>query len=314
MLPSSVVSIVVPACNAEATIRYSIQSALNQESAQIKLVVCDDGSTDKTKDILAGISDPRLKLIFNDSNLGPGPSRDRAIAESDGDWIAFLDADDAWMPNRLRTLLEAANATGADVAFDDLMMCHETADGPKSWRRLHGERAFGCGGGPSQPFIHDYIRSERLLVKLLIRTEFVRKHGIRHSARRFAEDAEFVLQLGHAGARFCYVPEPMYLYRITPGSLTAQTRDPTLMRRCLEECAQWKDWSNEVLDAFEQKITALKRNEALYALADAMRSRQFISAFHILASFPGLLRELPPRLLRQIDYQWHRYRHGGHRR
>ncbi len=309
------VSVIVPAHNAEATVLEAVKSALNQELIQAEVIVCDDASKDNTRDLVGGFSDARLRLISNDSNFGPGRSRDRAISASTGEWVALLDADDAWAPNRIGRLLEAARTTRADVIFDDLMLCHDTERGLVPWRAVHGTHAFG-GHGPEARTVstEDYIRSPRLIAQPIVRTDFIRKNDIRHSERKFAEDAEFILRLAHAGARFCYFPEPMYLYRITPGSLTARARDPALMRHCLRECSQWTGWSGEALLAFDQKIAALKRTEALYALVEAVKSGNVASALGLLASSPGVLRELPSRALRQIDYQWHRRRHGGHKR
>lgn len=148
----------------------------------------------------------------------------------------------------------------------------------------------------------------------MIRTDLIRRHGIQHSSRRFAEDAEFYLRLALAGAKFCYVPEPLYYYRITPGSLTAQAKDPTLMRKCLEECALWEGWWPSAQEAFQKKFSTLKTNEALYHLADAIRRRRFSTASGLLLSHPQLFTQLPRRLARQLHYQIHRLFHGGSRR
>lgn len=269
---------------------------------------------DSTCAVIRSISGPRLTLLYNEANLGPGLSRDRAIAASNGEWIALIDADDICAPERLSRMLDAASATGADVVFDDLMMCHDTDTGLKPWQPLHGRHAFGSKGLPSLIEIESYIRSSRLLIKPIIRTSFIRQHNIRHSARRFAEDAEFILRLAHAGARFCYVPAPMYLYRITPGSLTAQARNPALMRQVVEACAQWPGWSPAVLEAFKDKIVALTRNEQLYALKAAVRQGQVGSVLNLLAASPGLALDAFQRLPGQLAYQWHRVRHGGHGR
>jgi hypothetical protein len=162
--------------------------------------------------------------------------------------------------------------------------------------------------------VEDYITSERLLIHPLIRGEFVLAHGIRHSARRFAEDAEFYLRLARAGARFCYVPDPLYYYRVSPGSLTAQANDPTMMRRCLEECAQWDGWWPSALAAFDSKIASLRVNEALYLLAHAIRNGELSQAARLIANEPRLLVTIPRRLVRQVQYQTHRLAHGGRRR
>lgn len=312
-LPS--ISVVIAAYNAAATLDTAIRSALDQDIPVHHVIVCDDASVDGTAGLVALYQDPRVVLLENETNLGPGQSRDRAIQLVTSDWVAILDADDSMSSSRLGELLSATTSCEADVAFDDPVLCHETAAGLAPWRRIHGDRAFGGRGhAPRTVRTEDYIFSPRLLVQPIIRTAFLRAHGINHSSRRFAEDAEFYLRLAHAGARFCYVPQPLYLYRITPGSLTDQARDPSLMRQCLEECAQWEGWSPSARAAFDIKIASLHRNEAAYALARLVRSGRMAAAARLLTSQPHLLRSLPPKLLERVGYHAHRLLHGGRRR
>lgn len=309
------ITTVIAAHNADRYIQSTLCSVKRQTTAKAKIVICNDASSDQTVEKINALEDPDIKLLSNTKNLGPGPSRDRAIEQVDSQWIALLDADDAWHSERMSRLLEAANSTGADVVFDDTMLCHDVNGQLAPWRRVHGTRAFGGKGtSPRVVRIEDYIKSERLLAHPLIRTDFIRHHGIQHSSRRFAEDAEYYLRLALAGAKFCYVPEPLYFYRITPGSLTAQAKDPTLMRKCLEECALWEGWWPSALDAFQDKIAVLRTNEALYHVADAARRRRFAKASSLLLSDPQVLRHLPRRLIRQLHYQAHRLIHGGSRR
>lgn len=314
-IPTRSVTSVIAAYNAERYVAQAVQSIRNQGEISAGIILCDDASTDGTPSVLARISMDDLHVLRNDVNLGPGPSRDRAIAMVRSQWIALVDADDSCAPYRFEKLLSAAMRTGADVIFDDTLLCHDTERELVPWQRLHGSRAFGTrGAAPQIVRVEDYLRAERLLVHPIIRTAFIRKSMVRHSTRRFGEDAEYYLRLAAAGARFCYVPEPLYYYRISPGSLTAQALDPTLMRRCLEECAEWDDWWPSAKMAFETKIASLRTNEALYTFARAIRSANFGDAARVIASEPRLLAILPRRLIRQFHYQAHRMIHGGRRR
>lgn len=301
--------------NGESTISQALASVLCQTLPVEDAIVCDDASTDATQATLAKLNDPHVRVIRNISNIGPGQSRDKAVRNSSSQWIALIDADDAWHPERLKHLLAAAETSGADVIFDDTLLCHDASGQLVPWRRIHGTRAFGGkGASPRIVRIEDYITSERLLAQPLIRTDFIRRHGVQHSSRRFAEDAEFYLRLALAGAKFCYVPEPLYHYRITPGSLTAQAKDPTLMRKCLEECAQWEGWWPSAQEAFQRKIASLRINEAMYDLAGAVRDGRFAMASRLLVSHPQLVARLPRRFVRHLHYHAHRLAHGGSRR
>lgn len=309
------VSVIMAACNAERTLGRAVRSVLAQTVTNLELLVCDDGSVDGTGALLAAIDDPRLRVLHNSDNQGPGPSRDRAIAAAAGGWLAVIDADDAWLPSRLEVLLAAA-PNGADtLVFDDLMVCHDTPSGLVPWRRLHGAHAFGDVSRSARPIaLEDYLTAERLLIKPMFPAALVKSRGITHSTRRFAEDTEFFIALAGAGARFLYVPEALYLYAVTPGSLTALASDRTSMRRCLLDWATRGNWTETVQLAFARKIAALEVNEAMHDLAESLARGNLRSAWRRLRECPAVLRVLPRRLLRQLVYQTHRIRHGGTRR
>src|ERR1051325_11534551 len=96
-------SVVVPLWNNRATVRETVASALAQHFADFELIVVDDGSTDGSVETLAGMDDPRLRIV-RQANAGPGPARNAGIAAARADWIAFLDADDLWLPDHLAEL------------------------------------------------------------------------------------------------------------------------------------------------------------------------------------------------------------------
>ena len=309
------ISIVMPAYNAASTISFALFSILKQTHQSFEVIVCDDYSRDNTQYVVEGFKDPRIRLLISESNLGPGLARDKAIREARGSWVALIDADDAWHPERLSRLLDAGTRINSDVLFDDALLCHDGGETLIPWRRIHGHSAFGAHDSfPRQVSIEDYIREDRLLIQPLIRTEFIRKHGIRHSTRRFGEDAEFYLRLGLCGARFCYLPQPLYHYRITPGSLTAQASDPSLMRHCLEECANWDGWQPSAQAAVATKIGSLHRNEAMYALSALLTRGRILEAFRLLRIEPHLLGTLPHKVLGRLHYHAHRMLHGGRKR
>lgn len=309
------VSIIIPAFNAQRTLKTAVISALEQSHADLEVIVVNDASSDETHNVVQSIHDSRLKLITSNMNYGPGLSRDRAIRTATGEWISFLDADDAFTPDRIYRLLQAATTTDADIVFDDIMLCHDTPSGFEPWQPLHKNTAFGEHEDKARLIsTESYIRSKRLLVKPMIKTQFIRQNSIRHSAKRFAEDAEFILRLTHSGARLCYTPSPMYLYRITPGSLTAQMQDPALMRNVIEECSQWPGWPSVTQDAFIEKIAALSTKERLYALQSALQKKQLITAFKLMINSPCLIFLGIKYLPQRFSYLYHRLRHNGRKR
>jgi glycosyltransferase involved in cell wall biosynthesis len=306
------VSVVMPAWNAARTIGAAMASVLSQSLPDLELVICDDASSDATVRVAESIADGRVRVLRQERNGGPGAARDRAIDVARGQWIAVIDADDAWLPDRLERLLAAAGGDECMV-FDDLMVCH---DAPGSamvpWRRLHGTRAFGGSGAQARDVaVADYVRSERLLIKPLIPSRRIRDGGLRHSARRFGEDAEYFLGLAVGGLQLRYLPEPLYRYRVTPASATAEARDPALMRQCLSACASLPGFDAATRAAFADKLRQLREHEALHAGARALRAFDLRAALAALAAQPRSLLRAPRLLLRRIGYGLHRRATGG---
>lgn len=95
------VSVVIPAYNAQATLAETLQSVISQTLSDFEVIVVDDGSTDMTAAIACSFGDPRIRVISMD-NGGVARARNRGVAESHADLIAFLDADDVWQPHKLQ--------------------------------------------------------------------------------------------------------------------------------------------------------------------------------------------------------------------
>jgi len=100
------VSIVVPVYNAERTLAATLRSVWAQTCGDFELLVVNDGSTDGTAALLAGQSDPRLRVISH-RNAGVSASRNRGVAEARGEFVAFLDGDDLWTPDKLQAQVAA---------------------------------------------------------------------------------------------------------------------------------------------------------------------------------------------------------------
>lgn len=118
------ISIVMPAYNAAKYITESITSVLSQSFTGWELIVVNDGSTDKTAEIVTGFCrDARIKLI-NQPNKGVSAARNAGISAAQGKFITFLDADDAYLPENLQVKYESICAEpGIEYAYSDIMLC-----------------------------------------------------------------------------------------------------------------------------------------------------------------------------------------------
>lgn len=103
---NELISIIMPAFNAEKTIKSSIESILNQTIKNFKIYIIDDSSTDTTSKIVNSFNDERIIYTYNNNNQGVSKSRNIGIKKCKGKYIAFLDSDDLWFPNKLERQLE----------------------------------------------------------------------------------------------------------------------------------------------------------------------------------------------------------------
>lgn len=95
------VSIIMPSWNTGRFIAESIESVINQTYANWELLIVDDCSTDNTNEVVRKFNDDRIKFFKNEKNSGAAITRNRALREANGEWIAFLDSDDLWLPKKL---------------------------------------------------------------------------------------------------------------------------------------------------------------------------------------------------------------------
>ncbi|MEW5784280.1 MAG: glycosyltransferase family 2 protein [Bacillota bacterium] len=102
------VSVIIPTFNRADLIAKAIHSALNQTLAPFEVLVCDDGSTDSSRDMVESIGDPRIRWLEGEHSGLPAVPRNRGIWAAKGEWLAFLDSDDEWLPEKLDKQLAAA--------------------------------------------------------------------------------------------------------------------------------------------------------------------------------------------------------------
>lgn len=206
-----VISVVVPVYNGEKTIKETIDSVLNQSFYDFELIVINDGSTDKSLEIISNIKDERLK-VFSYPNAGLSASRNRGISLATGEYISFIDADDLWTPDKLELQLKALQE-------------HPQAAVAYSWTDCIDESGKFLGKCNYLSFSGD-VRANLLLINfidsgsnVLIRTEAFKKVGNFDESRKSCEDWDMWLRLA-AEYSFIAVSKPQVLYRISSSSMS----------------------------------------------------------------------------------------------
>lgn len=111
------VSIIMPSYNTAPYIKETIQSVLNQTYSHWELLIVDDCSTDNTDEAIESIKDSRIKYFKNEKNSGAAISRNKALREAKGQWIAYLDSDDLWMPQKLEKQIAFMEQNGYAFSY-----------------------------------------------------------------------------------------------------------------------------------------------------------------------------------------------------
>lgn len=116
---SGLVSIIMPSWNTEKFIGESIESVLRQTYKNWELIIVDDCSTDNTDKVVHSFDDPRISYFHNKNNSGAAITRNHALKAAKGEWVAFLDSDDLWMPEKLEVQLKFMQKNGYVLSYTD---------------------------------------------------------------------------------------------------------------------------------------------------------------------------------------------------
>lgn len=205
------VSAVIPAFNRRAYIVRAVDSVLRQTVPVDEVIVIDDGSTDGTSEVVASHYGDAVRLV-RQPNSGPGPARRRGILEARGDWIAFLDSDDEWTPERNREMLQAAERLPADVAwiFGDLRLVTDDGEG-SSFFESQGFVLKECPQIISDSLTVQYPTLLSYLQASFIRREALLEMNCFTEGLRSEDDVLAALQIG-CRYRFAAIPRIVVKY------------------------------------------------------------------------------------------------------
>jgi succinoglycan biosynthesis protein ExoO len=310
------VSVVIPAYNAERTIGDAIRSVLEGTFDDFELVICEDASTDRTLKVIEQFSDARIRVLRNDSNSGEGVTRDRAIAAARGRWIAPLDADDAFAPGRLATLVRVAEAHPGAVVFDEVMLCHDTRSGMLPWRPSRVADAYpGAQNEIREIAFADWIRHRHLVMQPLIPTCLITQAQLRHSRSLVGADIGFRCRLlGLSGAPLWYVPQAMYLYRISPTGMSGTTGGSDMLAAELEASVPAFGNDTKAVAALLWRAGQSRRTSQCREFYTCLRQLHLFAAARKAAANPWLISEFVRRFADRVPYHLSRMRHRGARR
>jgi succinoglycan biosynthesis protein ExoO len=273
------VSVITPAYKAARYIGQAIESVQAQTLTDWEMIIVDDASPDETAAVVERyLDDPRIKLIRSERNRGECGARNLALEAAQGEWVAPLDADDWFAPQRLERLWQIAQEKGAILVADLQLQIDDNG-------QTYGVAFSDTLQPPTVPTrysIRDYLREH-----IAIKPFFSRRHALDHNLRYpegivLGGDHIFQTQLQLKGAELWILPEPTYYYRIHPTSMVSAVgrsveKINTLFERLLQldeirnnpeliRCVQ-ADWRRVLLaDKYRRFAAAVKQRQWRVAL------------------------------------------------
>jgi glycosyltransferase involved in cell wall biosynthesis len=258
------VSVIIPVYNVAALVPDALDSVLAQTFVDYEIIVVNDGSPD-TAELEAALMPYRDRIEYVvQANRGPSGARNTGVRRARGEFVAFLDADDTFLPHFLAEHVSRARLDpAADVFYGDLLIF---GDVPEAGRTV---MEFNPSSGPVDFASLVTHRCNPLLCSI-VRRRTLLAHGLFDETYRRSEDFDLWLRFAHAGVRFNYTHEVVGRYCVRPGGLSADT---VLMyqgvRDVLEKCQRTLD-----LDDAERNVLALqlRRTIALQRLHEGRRA------------------------------------------
>ncbi|MCP5404770.1 MAG: glycosyltransferase family 2 protein [Pseudomonadaceae bacterium] len=219
------VSVVIPAYNCAATLPGTLDSVATQTRRPLEILICDDGSTDGTWEYLEslGTNYRGIKLkVLHQTNAGAGAARNHCIAAAKGDLIAFVDADDQWLPKKLARsveVLEAGNYTFVAHDFYAVNAHNQKTLWPCA---QNSQRRDWLNRGDMRT--HYYYRGFVGILTVVMRREALLAAGGFHGHERYGLDWEcwHALFAAMPNATFTVFAEPLALYALSPTGLTSK--------------------------------------------------------------------------------------------
>lgn len=121
------VSVVIPVYNAEKFIEATVDSVLKQTYDNIEIILCENGSTDNTKEIIKSLESEKVKVLFLDESMGAAEARNEGVKASTGEYVSYIDADDLWLPDKLEKQIAFMKENNAAFCFTGYEFADENA-------------------------------------------------------------------------------------------------------------------------------------------------------------------------------------------
>jgi glycosyltransferase involved in cell wall biosynthesis len=257
------VSVIVPTRNRSRMLAATLGSVLRQRDVDLEVIVVDEASTDETPVTLSALAhaDPRLRIVRHDTPRGVSTARNRGAAEAHGDWVAFVDDDDLWAPDKLVRQLTAAVAAGCHWAYTGSVSITE------SLCILHGEPPL-----PPDAVVQALPRYNAIPgggSNVVVRRTTLQRVGPFDARLRNTEDWELWIRLAKAGPP-AWVCHPLMAYRVHGANASLDIDEIVRGARLIEQLhGTTVDWGRLHRWLAESYLRTGRRGRAVGELARA---------------------------------------------
>lgn len=305
-------TIVVPTYCAEATLERALRSALDQTLRDIEIIVVDDASTDRSWSLINTLitEDSRIIAVRNERNRGKPVGMNRAIALARGRWLAVLDADDWYHPERLSRLIALGERRRVDMVSDNQFFFDAQADKivGTAWRFTDGHWPLSF-----DQFLYGsnaFATFNLGMLKPVIRTDFIRRVSLGYEEdARHGQDFFHLLQFYLAGGRAVVTDQPYYYYTQPFGAIsrrwshTARRRydfqTAYLINQRQIEAAR-DVLTNSQVRRLEQRNNQLHALELYYQAKQCFAEGDYLGAVGRVTRQPAILRYGAWRLRKKL--------------
>ncbi|MBW1956047.1 MAG: glycosyltransferase [Deltaproteobacteria bacterium] len=239
------VSVIIPAYNHERFVGQALESLLNQTIKIYEIIVVDDGSTDRTGEVVKSVSDPRIQYVYQE-NQDAFNALNHGFQRAGGDFIAILNSDDLYHESRLARLLESAKKNGAACVFSDVQPIDENGAAITDpgfwwnvWHKKNKDFYFKC-----QDLYTAFLNGNFMVgtSNLFLRADAVRKVG-GFAALRYLHDYDYIFRvmLAYPGKVVYLHDEKLLFYRLhgdntlSEAAVTGREQDKEVIRKYLLE-------------------------------------------------------------------------------
>jgi glycosyltransferase involved in cell wall biosynthesis len=281
------VTVIVPTRNRSALLAMTMRSVLRQQNVELEVIVVDEGSTDDTAAMLSRVADSRVRVLRHEAPYGLSTARNRGAAAAGGDWLAFIDDDDLWAPDKLAQQLRAAASTGRDWVYTGCVNISHDAQIIGGRPPLASEQVMKAiprfnaipGGGSN----------------VVVRRRTWQRAGPFDARLHKCEDWEMWIRLAKYGAPAC-VSRPLVAYRVHDANMSLDVGgivDATKLIETLHDTAA--DWGRVHRWLAE---SYLRRGQRAAAVGQFLRAAVHGQPHGVIADIGDILRR---RLTRRRD-------------